>query len=308
MAPSPSRVADRYLVRLAANEVVSTPLPRVARRNKAAARVREELSAEVLAAFGEAVVGSHSSRVAGITGKLKQLWEMFQSAPKKWAEFKKLLRVKSDSLMGLLRELPGKIKGMFRDAQKWLQKTGQLLVEKLPPLKLYLDLGRRLPTVGDWLKNSVEYMPGPVKKAISAGSTKAKNLASWIDEMVKRNRVIKPAAVLISAGLFAYIWFNVTELSWDIPEILRGFLGGYSFVELLGSLPESGLGLLIGMLFPGIPGGLVWNAILPITIALRLAWLIQKGIVKKRGREYIVDWNVLGLEPPPAQAPAPVST
>ena len=288
-------VVHSYTVRMAALEVAAAfdaasqqrhqhrhLTVRTAQRGKV---LREITDPRVLEAFGSGIrftssrsAASHyATRKAGIADSLKKLVEVFNRAPKKWGEFKKMIGSKS------LLDLPGKIKGMFKSADSWLRKAGQKLVESLPPLQIYLSIGNKLPSVGDWMKEAVKKLPEPIQKALNAVGTSARNLAQWIDEMASRNRVIKPAAKVISAGVFAYVWFNVVEISWDIPEIIRGFLGGYSFTELLGSLPESALGLLIGMLFPGIPGGLVWNAILPITIALRIAWLLHKGLVRRVG-------------------------
>lgn len=231
--------------------------------------------------------------------RLKQLWDAFQKAPEKWDAFKKMLRVKATSWIGVARELPGKIKSMFSDARKWLEKAGKTLVNKIPLLRLYFDVGTKLPSVGDWMKTAVSYLPDAAQKAIQGISTKANSLAAWIDELLKRHRVLTAAGAVVSAALFAYIWFNVTEISWDVPEILRGFLGGYTFVELLHSLPESALGLLISLMFPGIPGGLVWNAILPITVVLRLAYLIQKDYIEwSPGKELVIHWDKLGMESP----------
>ena len=55
--------------------------------------VRRELTAEVLAAFGDAVLGNPHVRTASLTTRLKQLYDMFQSAPQRWEEFKKLLNL-----------------------------------------------------------------------------------------------------------------------------------------------------------------------------------------------------------------------
>jgi hypothetical protein len=263
------------------------------------------MSIEVLAAFGEAVVDDPNLKVANLSRRLKQLWETFQSAPAKWEQFKKLLGVRATSYFGVVRELPGKIQHMFRDAQKYLSKVGRELVNKVPLLKLYFDVGVKLPSVGDWMRQAVTYLPEPVQKAIAAISSKSNSLMQWVDQLVQKHKVIKPAATLISAAVFAFIWFNVVEVSWDVPEILRGFLGGYSFVELLHSLPESGMGFLIGLMFPGIPGGLAWNAILPITIALRLGWLIQKSYIEwSPGKELVIHWDRLGIQPPPREVAA----
>ena len=306
MTPSFARVVDRFLVREAARLVVSSPLSRTARRNKDAARVRQELTAEVLEAFAEAMgsvtpgvrVGCPDSRVAGVSRRLKQLWDAFQTAPQKWEQFKKMLGVRATSYLGVVQELPGKIKRMFGEAKKYLAQLGPYLKKKIPVLALYMDVGVKLPSLGDWMKNSLfPSLPPSVQRALSAIGTKARSLAEWVDILIKQHRVLKPAGSLISGGIFGFIWWNVAELSWDIPQIIRGFLGGYSFVELLHSLPESAIGFVVALMFPGLPGGLVWNILLPATVALRLSWMIRKKYIKVEGRSLEMNWSSLGIDP-----------
>jgi len=308
MEPSPLRVANRFVLKEAAAQVVAGPLTRQARRNKGASKVRRELTADVLAAFGEAAVDAPGLRVAGAVDRMKTLYQAFQTAPRKWEEFKKMLGLKSESFMQLARELPGKIKRMFGDAQKWLSGAGEHLKQKIPLLRLYLDVGVKMPGVGDWIKNLLPHMPEPVQKAVAAISAKARSFAEWLDELFKKHRVLKPAAALLSAAIFGFVWWNVMELSWDIPEIIRGFLGGYSFVELLHSLPESGVGFLLKLMFPGIPGGMLWNILLPLTILMRLAWLMHKDYIEwSPGKSLVVHWGRLGIQPPPDRVPATIN-
>ena len=148
------------------------------------------------------------------------------------------------------------------------------------------------------MKNSLfPSLPPSVQRALSAIGTKARSLAEWVDILIKQHRVLKPAGSLISGGIFGFIWWNVAELSWDIPQIIRGFLGGYSFVELLHSLPESAIGFVVALMFPGLPGGLVWNILLPATVALRLSWMIRKKYIKVEGRSLEMNWSSLGIDP-----------
>lgn len=294
--PCPSTVALRWEVLQEARRVVASNQLRTASSNK----VSRELTPEVLAAFAEgATEPSHQLRTASIGRRLKQLWNTFQKSPQKWEDFKRMLGVKATNWMGVARELPGKIKKMFSDGKKWLERAGRVLIEKIPLLKIYFDVGTKLPGVGDWMKAALKYAPPSVQKAVNAITSRVTSLAGWIDQLLKRHPVLTFTGVAVSAAVFAIIWFNVTEISWDLPEIIRGFLGGYSFVELVHSLPESALGFLISLLFPGIPGGLVWNVLLPITVALRLGYLVHKGYIKwSPGRELVILWDKLGIEPP----------
>jgi hypothetical protein len=141
MDAAATRVANRFIALQEARRVAATPVPRRARRDKAAARVRRELTPEVLAAFAEAVVDNPQVKTASMGRKLKVLWDAFQSVPGQWDAFKKLVGVKSDSLMGVVRELPGKIKAMYRQAKTWLAKAGKKIIASNPVLRLYVDVG-----------------------------------------------------------------------------------------------------------------------------------------------------------------------
>jgi len=254
--------------------------------SRAAATVRDELSVEVLSAFGEAMLPLPSgTRVAAVSRKLKQLWDMFQRAPDMWQRFKDMLGIRASGTVGLLRELPGKIKSWLKDGRRYLEKVGKKFRE-IPVVALYLDVARKMPGVTDLLTKLLDQLPESVQNTVRSITTKMRSLAELLDYAVNKYRFIKPASIILSAAVFAVIWFNVTEMTWDIPEILRGFLGMYSWVELLHSLPESAVGFLISLMFPGIPGGLLWNVLLPITVALRVAWLVQQGHLEyKPGRE-----------------------
>jgi len=241
---------------------------------------------EVLSAFGEAMLPLPSgTRVAAVSRKLKQLWDMFQRAPDMWQRFKDMLGIRASGTVGLLRELPGKIKSWLKDGRRYLEKVGKKFRE-IPVVALYLDVARKMPGVTDLLTKLLDQLPESVQNTVRSITTKMRSLAELLDYAVNKYRFIKPASIILSAAVFAVIWFNVTEMTWDIPEILRGFLGMYSWVELLHSLPESAVGFLISLMFPGIPGGLLWNVLLPITVALRVAWLVQQGHLEyKPGRE-----------------------
>lgn len=294
-----SRVAARHIIYVEAQRVVSLPVPRVAREVQGSDRVRRELTASVLAAFGEAVMDQPLRVVyAGIGRRMEQLWKLFQSVPKAWEDFKEMLGVRATSTVGLLRELPGKIQALMRDGKKYLADIGQTLAHKIPVLGLYLDLGSKLPSLGDTLAKAMDYLPDNVQRALRSIGTRANSLAAWVDDLLDEYHVIKPIGKVVSAAVFAIIWFNVVEISWDIPEIVRGFLGGYSFVELIQSLPESGAGFVLGLLFPGIPGGLLWNVLLPITVALRIAWMIRHDLASWRpGGKLVIQWDRMGVDP-----------
>lgn len=268
-----ARVSDRHLVYLAASRVLTT-------RVASTSRVAQEINVEVLAAFGGAVL-VHGERVAfgSLTRKLKQLYDFFQAAPRSWDEFKVMLGVRATSVVETLSELPGKIKTMVREAEKHL-RTASLHLLKIPVVKIFMDVAHKLPAVNDLIQQVVAKLPPQLRSALEKIKSTAKTVAGFMDDMVSRYKALRPMNRIASAAVFTFIWFNVVEFTWDIPAILRGFLGAYSWSELLLTLPESAIGFLLRFLLPGLPGGIFWNAFLPATLALRIWWLQKEQVVE----------------------------
>jgi len=267
---------------------------KTARSQTAASR---EITAEVLIAFGEATEGE--VRVASLARRLKQLKDMFSRFPKEWEQLKRMLGVKAKGTVGLLRELPKKIKGWVASGKQWLQKAGRTLVNKLPALQLYFDVGKKLPDINEWLVKSLDYMPGPLQSAVRGISSRAQNLAEWLDELLKLKKVLRPGGAVVSGGVFAYIWMNVKKLHYDMLETIQGFLGGFSFTELLEGLPEQAALFLLSSLFPGIPAEMVWGIAGAVTVVLQILWFMKQGyILYKPGRGLKIDWREIGVEPP----------
>jgi len=289
-----SRVAARHALR---QEVRQVALCRLASISPWAARVRAELTPTVLLAFVEAQPLPNVRVAMNLVGRLKKLWDVFTSQQGAWDQFKQLVGVKATDLFGVLKELPSKIKSMMAEAKRYLAQLGSKLASSIPALDIYVHGAAKLPALGEWLKEAAKKIPPAIGRALTAIGTKAHSLVDWIDGLIKQYPVVKPASVLVSAAVYAYIWFNVTEISWDVPEIIRGFLGQYSFVEILHSLPESGVGLIIGLMFPGLPSKFVFNALLPITVALRAAWLVAHKYGKWDGKTFSPDATAMGLPP-----------
>ena len=194
---------------------------------------------------------------------------------------------------------------MFSESKRYLQHVGNSL-EKVPVVVFFLAAVKDPPKMKALLEQVMDKVPESVRRALQSIKAKATSVAEFLDEVVKKYHVVKAASTVISAAVFAFIWFNVTEIRWNVPELVRGFLGGYSWVELLHSLPESAVGLLIGMILPGIPGGLIWNALLPATIALRLAWLVHERYAEHKPGRIEINWGRLGGYPELAPEVIPV--
>jgi hypothetical protein len=117
-----------------------------------------------------------------------------------------------------------------------------------------------------------------------------------VDDWFKRYlpRLRRP----LYAAIFAWVWFNVAEISWDLQGLLDGFTGSISLPELLASLPESGIGFIAASF------GLGYGA-LPVTLIARILWLVANHYLEWiPGKGLQVRWDLLGF---PDQRPELVS-
>ena len=263
-------------------------------------RARRELTPEVMLAFVEAsgVRVASLRTAANILKKIKQLWDAFTSVDGAWEKFKRSLGVKSDSFLGAIKELPNKIAALGKKGKEILHKTGIWLTEHVPLFRIYVDAKNKMPSLNHYLLNLVDYLPPSVSSALRSMGKKASELATTIDEFIKKNPVSAVAGSVASAAIFANIWMAATEVSWDIPDIIRGFLGGYSFTELLTSLPESSVGILLSLMFPGLPSAYLLNALMPITVALRIAWMVSQDYATWENGSLSINWGKMGVTPP----------
>ena len=240
------------------------------------------------------------------SGRLKELYEAFQRSPKSWEQFKHMLGIQGDGALALLRELPGKIKHMFQEGRKLLSKMGAR-IRQIPAVSLYLDVLQATGSVTKVGQQVFDHLPDGIQRALKSVGSRAKTFAEFLDATVQKHPALVAASTVASAALFALIWMNVYEVSWDVPEIIRGFLGGYSWTELMQSLPESGFGFALSLLFPGIPVRLMIKAAIPATFVVRLAWLHHKGLLDYQpGKGLRVRWEDMGGTPTGAPTQIPL--
>jgi hypothetical protein len=127
-----------------------------------------------------------------------------------------------------------------------------------------------------------------VRAALSKVNT---SIIQPIDKVLAKSKVLRTLARPILAAIFIWIWLNVAEISWDLPGLVKGFTGGLTFGELVASLPESGIGLIVATLFPGLGT----FALLPATVMARVLYLIiKKIIIWIAGKGFGIDWAKLG--------------
>lgn len=292
---SASAVAARYHLRQEVRRICAS---RVA--SPYARRVRQELTPEVLMAFVEASgVRVASMKIAfDMIKKVKKVWDAFTSVNGAWDKLKKFLGVHADSMLGALKELPGKIVEMGKKGQEILRKLGSMLVDKVPFFRIYTDAHAKMPSLNAMLLKLGDYLPPRISSALKAAGKGVRSLAEKIDEFLDAHPVAAIAGTAASAALFFAIWMNTTEISWDVPDIIRGFLGGYAFSELLTSLPEAGVGLVLSLMFSGLPSRYLLNAFLPLTVAARIAWLAANHYASWEHGSLVIHWDKIGVAKP----------
>jgi hypothetical protein len=272
------------MIRLAARQVCSGE----GFRNRSAAL--RDFTPEVLGVFGEAFLlpsmdtrKSHV-RVAifkGLGSRLKSLYQLFKKAPQLWVKIKEVLGIEN------LRDIPKKLKSWAKQGMKSLKKSLKSLVVGNPLVALYFVPKNKLPGVGDLLNRVTKSSP----RLDAVLSKVNKSVVQPIDQILKRSKVLRTLARPVMAAIFIFIWLNVAELSWDAEGLVKGFTGNISLGELLGSLPESGLGLLIALLFPGLG---TFGLLAP-TLMARIAYLLYKKILVWTKGGLVILWDKLGI-------------
>jgi len=283
---SAQRIADLYIIKMAAREATST---REFRRRRAAVR---DLTAEVMEAFAEGFyLPMHEGRVAfgGILGKLRDLTKLFTKKPRIWENFKKAIGIES------LSDLPGAIKQAAKDGYAALKRilgkvfsTWPLMLYTLPEAKLFSVNG----ALGVLIKQFPafeSYLEKNVRPRVDA-------FDEWFRKALPRVSTV----VLVAA--FFFIWWNVVEFEWDVDSLGSILLGQITLSDLLGSLPGSAVGFLL----KGFGFGTF--TLFPAALIARLLFLMGKRYLVWTGRGFRIDWDRLSKdrmvsgEPPPEVA------
>lgn len=292
----PDIVADMYLSLEASRWAIKT-----SRTSKTASVVGREINEKVLSVFGLNMIRlaglQKTSILKGLGVKLKVLYEGFQKAPDLWKKFKDMLGIISTNPISLYKELSEKFQRLLDEGREWWEGVKSKIKKDSKIMHFIFLYASNAPTLTSVVQSLIERNGGKmgslfkdIEKAISPILGKTRNLAEWLDNFLQRHPLLNVLTVPAKAYVYWIIWVNVTEMSWKISDLLKGFLGLTSWSDLLESLPESGLGFLINMLFPGIPGGWLskslsigWNALLAPAVGLQLYYLYTKGMVDEKG-------------------------
>jgi len=266
-----NRVADRYLIRLAARKACDTPA--FHRRQASLFDFTPEVL-EIMAA--EFYLPMHEGKVAfgSLVKRFKQLTQVFTKVPQLWGQFKKTIGVES------LADIPAALKGLAKRGYNALKTSLQMIFDTWP-LKLYtLDKGK---------------LSG-ISKLIEQLSKRHPEFKHWLDAKVKPRvnqfdmwlREKSPVlSKIVLVAVFFWIWFNVVEFEWDLKSLTDVLVGNLTLADLLDSLPGSAIGFLLKVFRIGS------LTLLPATIAARLLYLIWHRYVVWTGSGFRVDWELL---------------
>ena len=276
------RVRDRYLIRRAVEASYTGAL-----RTASWAPPREYIVA-LAEGFWETRVGSTSHEAAaGILAGVKKLLDLLKSAPKRaWEALKHALGLEDLESMGWVQKLKAiasRAKQLVADGKRYLGKVFKKISE-IFPLNLYFMPKNKAPSITDLLVRIAKKSP-----KIWAMAQKVKGGIEVIDKWM--HKYLPTLRRVALAAIFAFVWFNVAELSWDLEGLINGFMGSISLSDLLLSLPESALGLLAAGF------GLGYGA-LPITLLIRVVWLVANHYLEWTGRNLRIKWEMMGVEEP----------
>lgn len=278
------RVADRYLIKCAAQEACDTP----AFRNRSAAL--HDFTPEVLAAFAEGFyLPSHQGRVAfgGLLKKLREFSQAIRKAPRLWPKIKEFLGVEG------LTDLPKAIKEWAKRGFKALRG----LVTKAFstwPLKLYTLEKGKLTGVNDLIDRIMNRFP----QFKNWMRTKVKPKVDVFDQWLRK--YLPGVSNALMVAIYIWIWLNVVEFEWDFKGLMDAVTGSLNLSDLLSTLPGSGLGFLMNALNLGT------FTLLPYTVAARIIYLMAHRYLVWTGRGFTIDRELLAqdLETSPSEIPA----
>lgn len=246
------RLAVRFTIRMAAREAhhsISSVGAKTAHF--------QEITPEVLEAFGEFLLPHGKVAFGNIRQKLQQLGKVFSKSKKLWEAFKDRLGIKS------LLELPGAIKDLAKQGYQALRKAVGKMFSTFP-LKLFTLEESKLLSVNSLISQWMDKLPGFKKWVQSSVKPKVDQFDHWL-------RKYAPAmSRVLMLAVYIWIWMNVTEFEWDIHSLTDALTGALSLSDLLSSLPGSAIGFLMNSF------GFGTFTLLPAALAARLLFLLGK--------------------------------
>jgi hypothetical protein len=264
---------------------------------KTSSLVTRELDVRSLSVFGEGILrfGSHTKKGL-LVKKLKEIYQGFQKAPNLWQIFKDKLGITAG--IDMYWQLSKKFQVLLDRGKDWWRATANKLKKKSKLIHFLFLYASDAPTFTSIVQSIINKYGGYTGKLwkwvasfVKPITGKSRNIGEWLDNFAKKHPLLKLITWPAKAYIFWFIWINVSEISWKITDILTGLLGMIDWVDLIDSLPESGLGLVFGILFPSVPSGWIlkslsigWNAILVPAFAFQLYALYTKNLVDEYGK------------------------
>lgn len=236
----------------------------------------------------ESRIGSTDREAAfGALRAVKRLLGLLKKAPgRAWAALSQALGLGEMEGMGFtdkVKHIAGRARDLAKRGKAALGKALQKIKETFP-LNLYFLPDKKAPSLTDMLARIAKKSP-----KIWGMLQKVKGGADVVDKWM-RKYFPRLSRVLLGA-VYIFVWANVAELSWDLEGLLAGFTGAITLPDLLASLPESAIGKLAALF------GLGYGA-LPVTIILRIVWLVANHYIEWTGRGFRVRWERMGVAEP----------
>lgn len=278
------RIRDRWLIK----QAVESQYTKHEARTASWAPPKQYVEA-LVEAFWQTRQGSSDKEAAlGILRGVKRLLDMLKSAPgRAWDAISKafgLPEMEGKPFTEKVKLFAARAKALAKDGQRAIKKLGDKIKGTFP-LSIYFAAKQKAPSLTDLMAKIAQKSP-KVWAALQKIKGGAQRVDKWLDKYLPTFK--RP----LLAAIFAWVWFNVAEISWDIEGLITGFSGSISFTELLTSLPESGIGFIFALM------GLGYGA-LPVTIVLRVMWLVANHyLMWVPGKGLKVRWEKMGVQQP----------
>jgi hypothetical protein len=195
-------------------------------------------------------------------------------------QISKALRLfKIPQVVAALKKLLGSISvKSFLALLKKGKDVAKNLGRKLRDKMWFMIEHKKLPTLTDLVERT--------ELGLKAKGLYKVHLESGVDIVEQWFKKYMPTlSKVLIAALFAYIWINVAEISWEPADLIRGFLGQITLHELIKSLPESAVGFVLANVFYGTVG----FTLMPFMLIPRLAWLLAKGYITYRTGKFAAE-------------------
>jgi hypothetical protein len=184
-----------------------------------------------------------------------------------WTQGKltRLLRA-VDSLFGYILGIGGRL-------LKKLQKQ----LYRIPSIELMKEV---LDEKNSWereLEKISSKIPAPVRKILNKMEEGAKDIGTYLTNLLKKSRILYELARPLKIFLFIkfFDWYDFA----NVPLVVSGLLGTLSIPDLMLLLPSESLEIFLSAMFPWIPQALIFGSIAAVStfmIYKEVKYLMEK--------------------------------